>query len=119
MVRDGFYDGHIDYNPDTSKEYAKCLALIRGHESKINCIVYKNMYIITGSDDKTAKVWNFTQGTSTTLPIFNCTHSLNHDAPVTSLALNPYQNVLATSSPIDGRPHLYAKLWDLSGILVV
>jgi len=72
------------------------------------------MYIITGSDDKTAKVWKLPQDLSAKFPIFNCTHSLNHDAPVTSLALNPHRNFLATSSPIDGRPNLYAKLWDLS-----
>jgi WD40 repeat protein len=92
MVDEHVLTGNIDgrlllIDPDTERKIQQ----MNGHTSRINCIVYcpKLSMVITGSDDKTARVWNVATG--------ECVHVLDgHTGDVLCAAVHGTTYVSST-----------------------
>ena len=80
---------------------------LSGHEGKVNCMtLLRNMWLVSGSDDKTIKVWDIYKE--------NCLQTLEgHADKIKSLAILPKDCIAS------GSADRTIKLWDLNtGLLV-
>src|SRR6266480_1108949 len=90
--------------------------ILRGHGGKVEAVAISDRWVVTGSDDHTARLWNLNAKD----PAANSVVLRGHEGPVTALAISPDNRWLAAGSPairtgdlktnIDGT----ARLWDLS-----
>jgi glucose repression regulatory protein TUP1 len=86
-----------------------------GHQQEIYSLDFSvdGRLIVSGSGDKTARIWDMDNGTSKVLTI-NDPDSLNNDAGVTSVAISPNGQLVAAGS-LD----TVVRIWDVStGALV-
>jgi len=86
-----------------------------GHQQEIYSLDFSldGRLIVSGSGDKTARIWDMLEGTSKVLTI-NDPDSLNSDAGVTSVAISPDGRYVAAGS-LD----TVVRIWDVSsGALV-
>lgn len=86
-----------------------------GHQQEIYSLDFSTNgdLIVSGSGDKTARIWNMVDGTSKVLTI-NDHDSLNNDAGVTSVAISPSGQYVAAGS-LD----TVVRIWDVvTGMLV-
>lgn len=74
-----------------------------GHTNTIHCLVGKNNLIASGSQDKTARIWDVTQDSKKA-----CIAALHHSASIKALCFDPTSTYLITSA---GDHLLY--LWDV------
>lgn len=86
-----------------------------GHQQEIYSLDFSldGRLIVSGSGDKTARIWDMQERTSKVLTI-NDPDSLNNDAGVTSVAISPNGQLVAAGS-LD----TVVRIWDVaSGVLV-
>lgn len=87
-----------------SIKYDESKYTLSGHSDKVNCLDFfrrgDQQYLITGSDDKTAKIWDLKERT--------CVDTLNNFAsPVVSVVSHPTLPVLIAGTK-DGALHLWS-----------
>lgn len=86
-----------------------------GHQQEIYSLDFSRdgRLIVSGSGDRTARIWDMNDGSCTVLTI-NDADSLNNDAGVTSVAISPNGRLVAAGS-LD----TVVRIWDVStGLLV-
>ncbi|KAG6894678.1 hypothetical protein C0992_005156, partial [Termitomyces sp. T32_za158] len=89
--------------------------IFSGHAQEVYSLDFSldGRFIISGSGDKTARIWNMHNGSSKVLTI-NDTDSLNDDAGVTSVAISPNGQLVAAGS-LD----TIVRIWDVAtGVLI-
>ena len=81
-----------------------------GHQQEVYSLDFSTdgRLIVSGSGDKTARIWDMVDGTSKVLTI-NDHDSLNNDAGVTSVAISPNGQYVAAGS-LD----TVVRIWDVS-----
>jgi WD40 repeat protein len=82
-------------------------AVMSGHTDVITSVAFSpnNKYIVTGSNDGTAKVWDVNDG-SLVVDLFK------HDGPVKDVAFSPDGSFIATASE-----DKTARIWDINGVV--
>lgn len=101
VVTSSFYLNHIDIINLNTKSLIKSLI---GHKDGVKCVVFynENTRLISGSQDKTIKIWNLIEG--------ECVKTLEgHKSGVTCLKLVNDENEWLASGSNDG----CINLWDL------
>jgi WD40 repeat protein len=80
-------------------------SVMYGHTDAITCMALSpdNEYLVTGSDDSTAKVWKVDDGSIVV-------DLAKHDAPVKDVTFSPNGQFIATASQ-----DKTARIWDLNG----
>jgi glucose repression regulatory protein TUP1 len=86
-----------------------------GHQEEIYSLDFSldGRFIVSGSEDKTARIWDLPEGTSKVLTI-NDPDSLNSDAGVTSVAISPDGRYVAAGS-LD----TVVRIWDVANGMLV
>ena len=81
--------------------------MLRGHEGPVSAVAISpdNHWLVTGSDDKTARLWDLRAKDPAASPVV----LRGHDGPVRAVAISPDNHWLVTGS-YDNT----ARLWDLS-----
>jgi hypothetical protein len=75
---------------------------LKGHSKPITCINIDKQFVITGSNDKTARIWN--------LEIQKCINVLEHKEPITYVYLDIISQIAIT---ITSKTIIY--FWNISG----
>jgi len=99
-----FFIYSIQKNEVKSQDYPLQTSIQRGHYELVNCICFSNngRYLVSGSKDKTAKLWEVNSGREVRTFI-------GHTATINSVCLDSATNFLLTSSS-----DATVKLWNVS-----
>jgi len=92
--------------------------ILRGHGGKVEAVAISDRWVVTGSDDHTARLWNLNAKD----PAANSVVLRGHEGPVTAVAISPDNHWLVTAGGDftvleEERPVTLgntARLWDLS-----
>ncbi|XP_007426005.1 F-box/WD repeat-containing protein 4 [Python bivittatus] len=86
---------------------------ILGHEQEVNCVDCQGSIIVSGSRDRTAKVWSLSSGRAG-----QCLHTIQTEDRVWSIAISPLSSSFVTGTACCGH-NSPLRIWDLeSGQLI-
>nr|XP_003224284.1 PREDICTED: F-box/WD repeat-containing protein 4 [Anolis carolinensis] len=95
------------------KRNGSCSFKFLGHEQEVNCVDSQGGIIVSGSRDKTAKVWSLSPGRAG-----KCLHTIQTEDRVWSIAISPLSSSFVTGTACCGHTSPL-RIWDLgSGQLV-
>ncbi|XP_030807573.1 F-box/WD repeat-containing protein 4 isoform X3 [Camarhynchus parvulus] len=107
LVNSHIVSGGGDGSIVLHKLHGSCSVKFSAHEQEVNCVDFQGGLIVSGSRDRTAKVWSLSAGR-----VGQCLHTVQTEDRVWSIAISPLLSSFVTGTACCG--HISPlRIWDL------